>query len=121
MKLKRSHSNATLMQDGKWAYHTAEVDEMGEDYFDDIVLDVIDPEKYIHEPLASGLGTTFILFVGELKKSYRSGTFRVDGVKTETNDSGIKTHHLIWSQVGRWNHVDLEPKKVGRPPKELAA
>jgi hypothetical protein len=112
MKLKRSHSDATLMQNGTWAYHaSACIDDIEEDFFDDIVYDVIDPEKYISAPLASGLGSTFQLFVGELKKNFAVGTFRVDGVKTRTDDNGLKHHNLQWSQIGDWAFVDLERTK----------
>ena len=111
MKLKRSHSKATLMQNGEWAYHAmGALNNIEDDYFDEIVQDVIDPEKYNHEPMASGIGTKFTLFMGDLKSAYAVGEFRVDGVKSKTDQNGIKTHHLLWTQLGDWSFVNLDGK-----------
>ncbi len=117
MKLKRSRSDRILMENGLWGYHAdctpEDVDDSPE-YFDEIVHDVIDAEKYAQYPLAAGVGTTFVLFLGDMKGVYHKGYFEVDAVDVETNEHGIKLYHLVWYRSGEWRRVDVKRRIADR-------
>jgi len=136
MKLSANNSERTLMENGMFAYKanaTPEEVDNSPEFFDNIVNDLMDAEKYAQSPLSSGLGTTFRLFLGDVHKKFSTSTFRVDGVKTIHAESGVKQYQLLWSRVDDWSHVDVEVgfaqrlkaveenRGSGRPRKEEAA
>ena len=136
MKLSANNSERTLMENGMFAYKsnvTPEEVDTSPEFFDNIVNDIMDSEKYAQSPLASGLGTTFRLFLGDVHKKFSTAVFRVDGVKTLHSESGVKQYQLLWSRTEEWSHVDVEAgfaqrlkavderRGPGRPRKEEAA
>ncbi len=115
MPFKLGKNTRSLMMNGQFAYHSIDpIEDIDNDprYFDTISQDLIDAEKFAHDPLTSGLGATFIVIVGDPKAEYVLGTFRVTGVKTILATSGVKTFQLGWSRLGRWEHYGKKPTRI---------
>ena len=110
MKLHPTANQRTLMENGQFGFLgdcTPEDVDNSPEFFDGVVNDLIDPEKYIQSPLASGLGTLFVLFLGNVHKEFDTAQFRVDGLRVVHMESGAKQYELLWSRVTEWNHVNV--------------
>jgi hypothetical protein len=112
-KLNKAKSERTLREDGVWMYHgdvsPKEVDN-SPDYFNNVVSDLIDPEKYFSAPLTSGVGIRFALILGDPLRAHHVGEFVVDGMVKKTSEKGVPEYHLLWSKIGKWRYNDIEDR-----------
>jgi len=130
------------LDDVGFIYRTPDTPEMVDadpSYFDDLVLDLTDTNKYFDDdPMVSGMMRSFHIICGNFPEEYDWATYTIEGISRKFNKGRAPDYFLHCSRNQDWRHVGgsrpaaepVAPEPVaevpekrgpGRPPKNKAA